>query len=149
MSSLVRRAVAQDQLGSTRAADATFVDALSQLPPAPTPFFGLNPEYVAPLWDRVDEDHRALRAQVEALGPASVRTASRPVVGALSNREIDVLRLLRAGHSAPEMSEALFLSANTVKTHLRTLYRKLGATNRREAVDIADALGFRTGPSGR
>lgn len=146
VSSLVRRAVAQDQLGSTRAADATFVDALSQLPSAPTPFFGLNPEYVAPLWDRVDEDHRSLRASVEALSPASARNASRPVVGALSNREIDVLRLIRAGNSIPEMSEALFLSANTVKTHLRTLYRKLGATNRREAVDIADALGFGTGP---
>jgi Bacterial regulatory proteins, luxR family len=43
----------------------------------------------------------------------------------------------------------LFLSANTVKTHLRHLYRKLGAHTRREAVQRARAIGLLTAPARR
>ena len=55
---------------------------------------------------------------------------------ALTGRELDVLRLLPTPLSLGEISAALHLSANTVKTHAQAVYRKLGAHSRSEAVAI-------------
>ncbi|WP_027858719.1 helix-turn-helix transcriptional regulator [Marinobacterium jannaschii] len=52
----------------------------------------------------------------------------------LSNRELDVLRLTAMGKSNVEIAGELFLSHHTVKTHLYNLYRKLGVSNRTQAV---------------
>ena len=53
-----------------------------------------------------------------------------------------MLRLLASDLSQREIGAELFLSLNTVKTHTRSLYRKLGVTSREEAVERADALGL-------
>jgi len=53
-----------------------------------------------------------------------------------------VLRYLPTHMSAPKIAAELYLSANTVKTHLRHLYRKLGAHSRHEAVKRAQAIGL-------
>jgi LuxR family maltose regulon positive regulatory protein len=58
----------------------------------------------------------------------------------LSSRERAVLRYLPTLMSNTEIAGELFLSVNTVKTHLRSIYRKLGATRRREAVERARRL---------
>jgi LuxR family maltose regulon positive regulatory protein len=60
----------------------------------------------------------------------------------LSQGEIRVLRYLPTKLSAPEIADQLSLSVNTVKTHMRHLYDKLGAHRRHEAVDQARALGL-------
>ena len=52
----------------------------------------------------------------------------------LTHRERAVLRFLPSHMTNEEISEALFLSVNTVKTHLRSAYRKLGVRSRREAI---------------
>ncbi|MBZ2195852.1 LuxR C-terminal-related transcriptional regulator [Occultella gossypii] len=55
----------------------------------------------------------------------------------LTDREMTVLTYLRSPMTAAEIGRSLFVSANTVKTHMRAVYRKLGASGRREAVRIA------------
>ena len=60
----------------------------------------------------------------------------------LSQAEARVLRYLPTKLSAPEIADEMYLSVNTVKTHLRHLYDKLGVHRRHEAVEQARALGL-------
>jgi LuxR family maltose regulon positive regulatory protein len=60
----------------------------------------------------------------------------------LSQGEMRVLRYLPTKLSAPEIADELYLSVNTVKTHMRHLYDKLGVHRRHEAVEQARALGL-------
>jgi LuxR family maltose regulon positive regulatory protein len=60
----------------------------------------------------------------------------------LSDPELRVLRYLPSNLTAPELANELFVSVNTVKTHMRCIYAKLGAHNRSEAVRRARALGL-------
>ena len=53
-----------------------------------------------------------------------------------------MLRRLAEGQSLREVAKELFLSLNTVKTHRRTIYRKLGASTREEALERATELGL-------
>jgi DNA-binding NarL/FixJ family response regulator len=55
----------------------------------------------------------------------------------LTQREIEVLTYLPSGATAAAIGSLLFLTEATVKTHLAAIYRKLGATNRAQAVSIA------------
>lgn len=61
--------------------------------------------------------------------------------GALTERELQVLRGMSQGRSNGEIGHELFLSEDTIKTHARRLFRKLGARDRAQAV----AVGFRRG----
>ena len=58
----------------------------------------------------------------------------------ISGREYDVLVLLAEGHSNKEIAKQLFVSPNTVKTHLARLYSKLEVTRRTQAVHKAKSL---------
>ena len=60
----------------------------------------------------------------------------------LSEREIEVLQLIAEGLSRQEVAEKLFLSLNTVKTHARNIYSKLGVNNQMQAVGKARGLGL-------
>jgi len=60
----------------------------------------------------------------------------------LTERELAVLRLLPTRLSTEEMSCQLYVSVNTVRTHIKAVYRKLEATTRAEAVARARALGL-------
>jgi LuxR family maltose regulon positive regulatory protein len=55
----------------------------------------------------------------------------------LSTRELDVLRLLAEGLSKREAATTLFVSYNTVHSHVRAIYRKLGVASRGAAIDRA------------
>ena len=60
----------------------------------------------------------------------------------ISDREYDVLKLLAEGHSNKAIAKRLFVSANTIKTHLAHLYQKLDASRRIQAVQKARSLGL-------
>jgi LuxR family maltose regulon positive regulatory protein len=74
------------------------------------------------------------------------RIASRPRVVSLAEplteREVAVLRLLGGSLSLREIGQELYVSANTVKTHTQAIYRKLGVSTRRDAVEQGKQLGF-------
>ena len=60
----------------------------------------------------------------------------------ISKREMDVLLLLAQGHNTQEISDQLFISINTVKTHLQRLYEKLEAPHRGQAIRRAREFGL-------
>jgi LuxR family transcriptional regulator, maltose regulon positive regulatory protein len=64
----------------------------------------------------------------------AVRTRQEGLIEPLTDRELTILRLLPAPASLRELASALFVTPNTLKTHLRAIYRKLGAESREEAV---------------
>ena len=64
------------------------------------------------------------------------------VVEQLSDREREVLQLASSMLSTEEIAASMYLSVNTVKTHFKSIFRKLGATRRGEAVRRAKKLGL-------
>jgi non-specific serine/threonine protein kinase len=60
----------------------------------------------------------------------------------LTTRETDVLGLLMAGRSNPEIADALFISRRTVTTHVTNIFAKLGVSNRVEATTAAQQRGL-------
>jgi LuxR family maltose regulon positive regulatory protein len=81
-------------------------------------------------------------AVVEGDLRSDLQASARGVAESLNERELAVLELIAAGASRREAAAELFLSVNTVKTYLRSAYRKLSASNRDEAVRRARALGM-------
>jgi LuxR family maltose regulon positive regulatory protein len=92
------------------------------------PAYGASPAFVG-----------ALLAAFPGGDPGPRRTG---LVDPLTERELEVLRLLAAGRSNAEMAAGLFVEHSTVKTHLIHLYRKLGVHSRIQAVARARALGL-------
>ena len=82
-----------------------------------------------------------LLERFDGCGPRLDDASGRAVVQ-LTDSEHAVLRFLPSHMTNEEISEALFLSVNTVKTHLRSAYRKLGVRSRRDAVARGRRLGL-------
>ncbi len=81
--------------------------------------------------------HRLVRPS--PVEPFELNTKALTYLG-ISERESDVLTLLAAGHSNQEIADRLFVSPNTVKTHLQNLYQKLDVARRGQAVQKARSL---------
>jgi LuxR family maltose regulon positive regulatory protein len=86
---------------------------------------------------RIEQTRQALR-----LRPARERAPGDAAAWEISERELEVLRLLASKLSQREIAAELFVSFNTVKTHTRTIFRKLDAGSRAEAVARARDLGL-------
>jgi LuxR family transcriptional regulator, maltose regulon positive regulatory protein len=82
--------------------------------------------------DRAEPDNRAIQPAAEPATPL--------IVEQLSGREREVLGLLAGMLSTSEVADELYISVNTVKTHVKSIYRKLAATHRSEAVRRARQL---------
>jgi DNA-binding NarL/FixJ family response regulator len=75
--------------------------------------------------------HLASRG-LHVLPPAAMESPDSAGPDLLTTREAEVLELLQAGRSNAEIAQALHVSIETVRTHTRRIYRKLGVTSRRE-----------------
>ncbi len=85
----------------------------------------------------------SLLAEVELeLARARSRAAEGQLLEAPSDAELAVLNLLASDGSARQIGDQLFVSLNTVRSHMRALYRKLGVNSRAEAIARAAQLGL-------
>jgi DNA-binding NarL/FixJ family response regulator len=84
-----------------------------------------------------------LRERMAALAPCLAKTPQVAHLPAgLTQRELDVLRLLAQRHTDKEIAESLFLGHRTIQTHVTHILNKLGVSNRREAARAAERLGL-------
>jgi len=83
----------------------------------------------------------SIRQLLNAFGNAEGNTpAKQDLIEPLSERELDVLRLLGSDLAGPEIAHELMVSLNTMRTHTKNIYTKLGVNNRRAAVHRAEEL---------
>jgi LuxR family maltose regulon positive regulatory protein len=80
-----------------------------------------------------------MQQKTEVIEP-EVQPARNRLAEPLSNRELEVLRLLRTELSGPEIAGELVISPNTFRTHTKNIFSKLGVNNRRAAVRRAEEL---------
>ena len=72
-------------------------------------------------------------------------SVDQPLIEPLSERELEVLRLLGSDLDGPDLARELTVSLNTVRTHTRNIYAKLGVSSRRAAVSRGAELGLLAG----
>ena len=99
---------------------------------------GIMPDYTGKLLAAFDAEGRIEPDD----SPRLATLASQPLVEPLSDRELEVLRLIAQGLSNREISERLFLAVITVKGHNRNIFRKLQVRRRTEAIARARELGL-------
>jgi LuxR family maltose regulon positive regulatory protein len=149
---LVAQALAFGAGGDERAALAALVRALELARPEgyARVFLDEGPPMLA-LLRRVPADAAAGAAAsplLDAAGSASFDqpdAARQGLVEPLSQRELDVLRLLAGDLDGPAIANQLFVSLNTVRTHTKNIYAKLGVNSRRAAVRRGADLGLLPG----
>lgn len=131
---LVTQALMHRAGGRTDVSHRLLEDALDLAAPqsARSPFGGGDERLVQLLidhavWGTRHEQFLAQQLLILAGGPDPLP---------LSPREGEILAYLRTPMTTSEIAAALFVSVNTVKTHQRAIYRKLGVTSRREAVQV-------------
>ncbi len=94
---------------------------------------GIMPDYTARLLGVFE--HEKQKDENRAYLPGA-----QPLLEPLTPRERDVLQLLAAGRSNPEIAEELVIAVTTVKTHVKNIYGKLGVNNRFQAIARSKAL---------
>ena len=145
-------AAARDALGDQADAEAALERALDLA----EPHGAVHPFLQAPVLGLLERHarhrtaHASLIAEIRSLlagiraGPQRGAPPSRPgpLLEPLSGSEVRLLRYLPTNLTTPEIARELSVSPNTVKTHIRHLYAKLGAHRRADAVESARALGL-------
>jgi LuxR family maltose regulon positive regulatory protein len=142
---LVLQALAHKEQGNIPAALAPLQEALSLAEPEGyvRMFVDEGPP-MAHLLEEITKHGNAskyVRQLLTAFASASDRTlVKQGLIEPLSERELEVLRLLRSDLNGPEIASELIVSLNTVRTHTKNIYSKLGVNSRRAAVSRAEEL---------
>ena len=97
----------------------------------------------APLQDEAQALARRARLRVAGAEPSSAERAPGPAIEAygLTDRELEVLDLVAAGRSNPQIAAELFISPKTASVHVSNIISKLGVSSRGEAAALAHRLG--------
>jgi LuxR family maltose regulon positive regulatory protein len=99
---------------------------------------GILPNYTRKLLSAFEVEDQGLDVET----PPSADPASASQIEALSQRELDILRLFKTELSGPEIAEELVIALSTVRTHTKSIYNKLKVNSRRGAVKRAIELGL-------
>jgi LuxR family maltose regulon positive regulatory protein len=148
----VLEALAQDRLGDQAAAETALERSLELAEPDGV----ILPFLLSPVLGLLERHaphrtaHASLIAEIRSLRAAAEPVPRPPSPGPpaepLSGSEIRVLRYLPTNLTAPEIARELSVSPNTVRTHVKNLYAKLGTNRRAGAVERARALGLLAPP---
>jgi LuxR family transcriptional regulator, maltose regulon positive regulatory protein len=145
---LLLEALARDALRDPGAASRALERALDVAEPGGLllPFLLYPTAELLQRQARLRTTHASLIAEILDLlaghTPAPRPTDVAPLQEALSKSELRVLRYLPTNLPAPEIAAELFVSLNTIRTHLRNVYAKLGVHSRADAVERARELGL-------
>ena len=139
------RALAHHARGDTDRAHAALAPALAQAVPAGYArlFLDEGPamqDLLRAAEQRSDSAEHATRLLRTAVPDTGIAAITSPYGEALSDRELDVLRLLATDLTGPEIAQRLFVSVNTLRTHTRHIFTKLDVKTRRAAVLRATEL---------
>jgi LuxR family maltose regulon positive regulatory protein len=150
--SFLLEAIARDALGDPAAAWRALERALDLAEPDGVlmPFLMFPAPGLLERHARQRTAHPSLIAEIlsrlTGRAPTPPAAGPQPLLDPVSNSEMRVLRYLPTHLSAPEIAGELYVSLNTVKTHMRSLYVKLGVHSRAQAVDRARAVGLLAAP---
>jgi LuxR family maltose regulon positive regulatory protein len=146
--SLLLEAIARDALGDLGASSRAMERALDLAEPDGLllPFLLIPAPELLERHARLRGTHAALTSEILSLLSGYALPArpddSKPLDEPLTPSELRVLQYLPTNLQTPEIAAELFLSANTVRTHIRHLFAKLGAHSRADAVNRARKLGL-------
>ncbi|HUA46704.1 MAG TPA: LuxR C-terminal-related transcriptional regulator, partial [Solirubrobacteraceae bacterium] len=145
---LLLKAIVEDALGDTGASSRALERALDVAEPDGLllPFLLHPAPALLERHARLRSTHAALISEIRNLlsghAPAARPEQAEPLREPLSESEVRVLRYLPTNLRAPEIAAELFVSLNTIRTHLRSVYAKLGVHSRADAVKRARELGL-------
>ena len=97
-----------------------------------------TPDYVAKLLSAFEAERKGFGEEM----PIPAAPVSGSLVEALSQRELEILRLFKTELSGPEIAQELVIALSTVRTHTKSIYSKLNVNSRRGAVKRAMELGL-------
>ena len=151
---LLLQALAQRAAGESAQAVQMVGESLALAAPGGLlrPFVDAGPPMATLLREAVQEGVAPLFAQqvLAAFGETAVahppiahpspQSTAQPLLDPLSERELDVLKLLTTALTGPEIARELMISLNTMRTHTKNIYAKLGVNSRRTAVRRAEEL---------
>ncbi len=153
---LLMRAAAHQISDDLAAADAEFAEAIltQKVSPMPALFLMVPVHIRVALWSRVadsrERDYSRLR-RILSLAPGMAdHSAEGLPQERLTEREMQILAAMVLGGSLEDIARGQFISRNTVKTHVRLIYRKLRIGSRGEATDLMKRFGRQLleGPGG-
>jgi LuxR family maltose regulon positive regulatory protein len=148
LEALLLEAVASDALGDAGATGRALERALDLAEPdgLVLPFLLFPAPALLERHSRLRTSHAALISEILNLLSGRARAARpddpEPLQDPLSASELRVLRYLPTNLQAPEIAGELFVSVNTIRTHMRHVYSKLDVHTRAQAVERARALGL-------
>lgn len=138
----VLRAAAELALGREDDATASLLRAINQAEKSGVIVpFHLLPDETLTLLAGLSPEAEAFVARHDLRGTSYLAPYT-AVAGALSERELIVLRALEPGATVEQIAKKLYVAANTVKAQLRSIYRKLNVSTRTEALLVAAELGL-------
>lgn len=103
---------------------------------------GIMPDCVTRLLHEVECQKSKVEGREQELHDLGLRTLSFGLIEPLSDRELEILRLIDTGATNREIADKLYIAVSTVKTHINNLYGKLGVANRVQALARARELGL-------